>query len=221
MSHRRLKRQTLSILQSNDWPAALDALRHYPPRQVVNPLFGLLFHAEPLVRWRTVTAMGVVVSQLANRQMESARVIMRRLMWNLNDESGGIGWGSPESLGEIMAKHEGLAQEYGCILVSYADPAGNLLEHPILQRGVLWGWGRLGRVQPSLFQSRAHLLKPFLLSPDHHLRGLATWAAKPLQSVQLQGPLTALLHDAGQVVIYSNQELTLKSIGHLAQCAIA
>lgn len=25
--------------------------------------------------------------------MDSARIVMRRLMWSLNDESGGIGWG--------------------------------------------------------------------------------------------------------------------------------
>ncbi|MEA3417440.1 MAG: hypothetical protein U9R02_15080 [Thermodesulfobacteriota bacterium] len=53
--------------------------------------------------------MGVVVSNLADHDMESARVIMRRLIWNLNDESGGIGWGSPEAMGEIMARNNRLA----------------------------------------------------------------------------------------------------------------
>ncbi len=67
--------------------------------------------------------MGRVAADLADRDMESARVVVRRLMWNLNDESGGIGWGSPEAMGEIMACHEGLAEEYSCILISfYAYP---------------------------------------------------------------------------------------------------
>ena len=64
--------------------------------------------------------MGQVVSNLADTDMESARVIMRRLIWNLNDESGGIGWGSPEAMGDIMACHERLAGEYHRLLVSYA-----------------------------------------------------------------------------------------------------
>ena len=53
--------------------------------------------------------MGVVVAGLAEHDMESARVVMRRLMWNLNDESGGIGWSSPEAMGEIMDPFPGLA----------------------------------------------------------------------------------------------------------------
>jgi hypothetical protein len=46
--------------------------------------------------------MGEVMAHLADKDMESARVIMRRLMWSLNDESGGIGWGAPEAMGEIV-----------------------------------------------------------------------------------------------------------------------
>jgi hypothetical protein len=130
MTHRRLKKQALSILESDDWPAALDALCQFPPRRIVNTFFGLLYHMEPHVRWRVVSAMGQVVSRLADQNRESARIIMRRLMWNLNDESGGMGWGSPESMGEIMACNARLAREFGCILVSYADPAGNYIEHP-------------------------------------------------------------------------------------------
>ena len=55
--------------------------------------------------------MGAVVAHLAEKDMESARVVMRRLMCSLNDESGGIGWGAPEAMGEIIASHEGLASE--------------------------------------------------------------------------------------------------------------
>ena len=36
-------------------------------------------------------------------------------MWTLNDESGGIGWGSPEVMGEILAAHKGLAEIQGRI----------------------------------------------------------------------------------------------------------
>jgi len=36
-------------------------------------------------------------------------------MWSLNDESGGIGWGAPEAMGAIMARHTGLADEYANI----------------------------------------------------------------------------------------------------------
>jgi hypothetical protein len=166
MTHRQLKKEALRLLQSEDFKAALQVLGRFPARQIVNPLFGLLYNCEPRIRWRAVSAMGEVVSRLADRHIESARIIMRRFMWNLNDESGGIGWGSPEAMAEIMVRHEQLAREFGCILVSYADPEGNFLEHPTLQQGLLWAWGRLGRRRPEMMQPAAHLLVPYLASDD-------------------------------------------------------
>ncbi len=102
--------------------------------------------------------MGMVVSNLADHDIESARVVMRRLMWNLNDESGGIGWGSPEAMGEIMARHSRLAQEFASILVSYINPDKNYIEHEILQRGVLWGIGRLAYERPEFVKDSEHFL---------------------------------------------------------------
>ncbi|NIR18057.1 MAG: HEAT repeat domain-containing protein, partial [Desulfobacterales bacterium] len=78
------------------------------------------YNEDQDVRWSAVKAMGRVVAKMADEDMESARVIMRRLMWNLNDESGGIGWGSPEAMAEILTCHDGLAKEYAHILISYA-----------------------------------------------------------------------------------------------------
>lgn len=208
------------LLQSHDWPAALEALCAFPARKIVNPLFGLLYHDEPAIRWRAVSAMGAVVSRLADENLESARVIMRRFMWNLNDESGGIGWGSPESLGEIMARHQILAHEFGCILISYADPQGNYLEHPVLQQGVLWAWGRLGRQRPKLFKPRADLLISYLQSGDAKLQGLGAWAATPLKADVLAQPLMNLVPISDKVTIYIENEFRARTVGQLAQSAL-
>ena len=220
MTHRKLKKETLALLRSDDLEAALEALCAFPARQIVNPLFGLLYHGEPLIRWRAVTAMGAVVSQLAQREIESARIIMRRFMWNLNDESGGIGWGSPESMGEIMARHQRLADEFGCLLVSYADPEGNYLEHPVLQQGVLWGWGRLARKRPELFQPSAAFLIPYLQSPDPYLQGLAAWAAAPLTSAVLVDHLNSLSGNTDTISLYEDRRLKSPTVGQLAQAAL-
>ena len=139
MSGRQLKQQIRQLLQSEDGDNWLDEIRRLPLRlrQTVSPLFSFLCSIDERVKWRAVTTLGMVVSDLAASDMESARVVMRRFIWNLNDESGGIGWGCPESMAEIMAHDERLANEYGCILISYIQPACNYLEHEILQRGVL------------------------------------------------------------------------------------
>lgn len=220
MTHRQLKKEVLSLLQSDDLKPALEALCKYPPRQIVNPLFGLLYHDVPLIRWRAVSAMGAVVSSLARKEIESARIIMRRFMWNLNDESGGIGWGSPESLGDIMAQSDVLAGEFGRILISYADPKGNYLEHPTLQQGVLWAWGRLGRQQPEMLKPTAGLLMPYLASSDHHLQGLAAWAAAPLKAPELNGHLMVLLNRMEEINIYLDHMLKKRDIARLAENAL-
>jgi hypothetical protein len=58
---------------------------------VINTLFSFLYNSDPAIKWNAATAMGAAVARLAHEDTESARVIIRRLMWNLNDESGGIG----------------------------------------------------------------------------------------------------------------------------------
>ena len=208
------------MLRSEDLDSALETLCALPARQIVNPLFGLLYHGEPLIRWRAVSAMGAVVSQLAEKQIESARIIMRRFMWNLNDESGGIGWGSPESLADIMARGQRLADEFGCLLVSYADPGGNYLEHPVLQQGVLWGWGRLARKRPNIFQPSVALLIPYLASSDFCLQGLAAWAAAPLENTALVDHLSPLVEKTETLSLYEDHRLGTRTVGQLAQAAL-
>jgi hypothetical protein len=119
ISGREFKKKVLELVSSNDFEQDLVALCNLPARKVINPLFSFLLSTDSKIKWATVTAFGAVVSNLAEQDMESARVIMRRLMWQLNDESGGIGWGCPEAIGEIIACHEGLAREYARVPISY------------------------------------------------------------------------------------------------------
>jgi len=171
---RVFKQKILELLKSVNFEQALKELCRLPARRVVNPLFSFLYNRDEEIKWRAVTAMGSVVAKLAAQDLESARVVVRRLMWNLNDESGGIGWGSPEALGEILASSETLAEEYARILISYARPDGNYQEHELMQRGVLWGIARLARVRPELVKDAAPYIKLYLKSQDACIRGLAT-----------------------------------------------
>jgi len=175
-SGREFKRRVCVLLKSADFDRSLEEILQFPARRVINPLFSFLYNSDEQIRWRTITAMGAVVAKLADEDMESARVIMRRLMWNLNDESGGIGWGSPEAMGEILACNETLAKEYAHILISYIREEGNFQGHKLMQRSVLWGIGRLSQVRPELVKGSVPYLLPYLKSRDDSARGLAAWA---------------------------------------------
>jgi len=106
ISGRQLKKKMLQILRAEDFIKGLDEIRRLPPRKAVGPLFSYLCSLDELVKWRANTAMGIVISDLAASDLESARGLMRRFIWNLEDESGRIGWGRPRSFAEAMACKE-------------------------------------------------------------------------------------------------------------------
>jgi hypothetical protein len=221
MALRQLKKQVIGLLRSDDLDAALLTIAALPPRQVVNPLFGALYHGDPRIRWHAVTAMGLVVARLADKDLESARVVMRRLMWSLNDESGGVGWGSPEAMGEIMACHARLAQEYAAILISYLNPEGNFLEHEGLQAGALWALGRMARAHGRLAAPAAPFLDPFLSSLHDRVRGLAVFAAGPVATRAMRPRVRRLCADKALITLYWDRRFMKRTIGELAADALA
>lgn len=144
----------LAALGTDDWEARLGALSDVPPEKQIAAFFAALNDANPLVKWRAVAAFGRNTAAIAARDLEKARVVIRRCMWNLNDESGGIGWGVPEAMGESLALHRALADEFHPILLSYVmrgdDDANNYLEFPPLRRGAWWAVARLAGERPDL-----------------------------------------------------------------------
>lgn len=218
---RKLKKIIAELLRTADFAQGLDAICQLPPRQAVNPLFSFLCSPDDRVKWRAVTAMGRVISKLAASDLESARVVMRRFIWQLNDESGGIGWGCPESMAEAMAQNERLAEEYGCMLISYIQPEGNYLEHELLQRGAVWGIGRLAHSRLEYAKHAAPFLLPYMESADPILRGLAVWATTPIAGTETIPKLQQLAEDRSELCIYSHGRMLRYSVGRLARKALA
>ncbi len=216
-SIRNLKGTLSALFLKNSPEAALSTICRMPLRKVVNALFPFFYSREPLLFWQAVTAMGAVVSLLAAENMESARVVMRRLMWSLNEESGGIGWGSAEAMGEIMARNDRMADEYACILISYINPCGNFIDNPDLQKGILWAMGRLARERPGRAAGAGAFLSPFLTSSDPVARGLAARAACFLPCDATKPLLIHLTHDNEIIPLFVNGKLCEISIGSLAQ----
>ena len=155
---KKFKVEVLELLELNDFENNIQIIHKYDKRKLVNALFSFLCSTDKKIKKNAVTAMGEVVSKIAESDMEFARIIMRRLMLNLNDESGGIGWGAPEAMGEIMARSEKLAEEYHKILISYTLGGGNELDFEELQKDVIAGLKRLSRVRPNLVKEVEHLL---------------------------------------------------------------
>jgi hypothetical protein len=218
---RAIKRRFSRLLEADDFAAALAAIDAIPARRAVSPLFGLFCDRAAIVRHRAAAAAGRIAARLAEREIESARVVVRRFMWNLNEESGGIGWGCPEAMAETLALSPRLAEEYGRVFTSYLRPGGNYLEHPAIQQGVLWGFGRLARAYPGRMDGCAALLMPFLACEDAARRGTAAWAAGGIASAELVPALARLTGDAELFELYRDGRLERLTVGAAAAASLA
>ncbi|MDH3359475.1 MAG: HEAT repeat domain-containing protein [Desulfobulbaceae bacterium] len=223
MGERALKKKILALLHSASLAEINAELREYEPQQLLNSLFSGICRGEELLKWHAVVAMGPVVARLADQEMEAARVVMRRFMWSLNDESGGIGWGAPEAIAEVLVCHAGLAEEYGHVLVSFMREDGFFIEHEPLQRGLMWGLGRLAEVRPELLLAKNAVgyLLPYLDSRDTVVRGLAARALGLLGAEEALEPLKALQEDQGVVRYWQDEGIVESRVCELASNAAA
>ena len=216
-------------MQGPDLAAILASLRRYPAKGVVNALFSAICREDSRLRWFAVSGMGATVARLADEAMEEARIVMRRFLWSLNDESGGIGWGVPESMAEAMCLHAGLAEEYVHMLISYMreDGAelcqdGNYIEHPLLQRGLLWGVARLSDCRPRLLidKGAGADIPPYLHAADAATRGLAALAAGNLYLTATEAVLRGLVADTAPLTFYGDGIFQPTTVDALAQAAL-
>lgn len=230
MSGRAIKQEVLALLASADLDRIGREVRRYRERDLLNPLFSALSRPDEMTRWHAVSVFGQVVPRLADQEMEAARIVMRRFLWSLNDESGGIGWGAPEAMAEIMLHHHGLAGEYLHMLISYLRPDGplahqdgNYIELPALQRGVVWGIGRLaaGRAQELAARGVTADLLACLRSGDGGVRGLAVWALGGLQGGWVSERLLPLANDAASVRLYDQGRIRVVTVAELVREALA
>lgn len=202
MGSRQLKKEVLKLLLMPKLEPMLTRISQLPAKEAVNSLFSAICHHDELLRWHGISGMGMMVARLAEDNMEEGRIMMRRFLWSLNDESGGIGWGAPESMAESMHHHENLAEEYIHMLISYTRPDGpelaqdgNFLEHEVLQRGLLWGLNRLCIRRKALLIDKGVLDNiPFYLESDDMIVGaLAARLCGTLGIQSARGKILSLL----------------------------
>jgi len=220
---RALTRQVSTWLQGPTLEAALAAIASIPPDRALKPLFSCLCSCDRQVKWRAVSAMGRAVAALAGHEMEDARVVMRRFMWMLNDESGGIGWGVPEAMAECLACHRGLAGEYSHILVAFMREDGFYLELEALQQGLIWGVARLAAVAPDLLQAKnaVRYLLPYLTTADPTIQGLACLALGRLGDRQALPVLAPFADDGRSLSWYQDGDFVEMTVAELARQAIS
>jgi hypothetical protein len=141
MNQLETKKIIFHSLESNDLDAVVSHIREN--RKALSLLIRLAYDKETLVGWRAIKAMGRVAKALVKTHIEFLRTTVRKLLWSLSDESGGIGWAAPELLGEIVSSDpEGFADIVPLIAEVYD------IEEQTFRPGVVYALARIAEVSP-------------------------------------------------------------------------
>jgi len=157
-------------------------------KNLLRTLSSVLYDREPLVRWRAIEALGRASAIIAETDLEKVRRQIRRILWLMNDESGGVCWNGPEAIAEIIFNIPTLIYEYGPILISF------LSEEPF-EACTRKAIARVAAVSPEVFEeSKASLVKS-LGSAVPEIRGFAIKALYALDDTSAYDEIKALEND--------------------------
>lgn len=215
-----LLKQVKTYLEKEDYDGLADLARGQEGK-IASALIGFLTDGQEVVKWRAVKALGLVAESLFRRDPDRVRTLIRQLIWNLNDESGNIGWGMPEAFGEILARIPSLKQEYLRLLTAYLGEEKGLLDHPQLQKGVVWAIGRNRALDPGSKDKVLSFFKAALRAKDPSLKGTAVWALGELGVEEALDDLKSLQREEEMITLFDGEYFRELPLGGLAQEAVA
>jgi hypothetical protein len=137
----RVKNIIHHALESNDLSSIVSLAKEN--RKVMSQLVRMAYDKETLAGWRAIKAVGLVSKELVRTDYEFLRETVRKLLWSLSDESGGIGWSAPELLGEIVSAD---AKRFGDIIPLIAQVYE--VEEEVFRPGVVYALARIAETAP-------------------------------------------------------------------------
>ena len=210
MNQRAIKQTVLHALEQNDLETIVVLARHN--RRVLSALIRLAYDKETLVGWRAIKAIGAAAKELVNDDEEFLRVTMRKLLWSLSDESGGIGWSAPEILGEIVSADPNRFREFIPLIAEVFD-----VEERVFRPGIVYALGRIAETTPervagfqkivlmSLTDSESLLKVYALILVDRlldHASSKSLWTEEYKKRISMI--VNNLINDEGVAWIYLN-----------------
>ncbi len=181
-------------------------------KNIMRTLSSLMYDHQPLIRWRAVEALGIISKIVAKTDLEKVRRQIRRILWLMNDESGGLCWNGPEAIGEIIYNNPVLIYEYGSVLISF------LSEEPF-ETGTRRAISRVADMNPEIFSKPATLLAESLNDPDPEIRAFSIAALIALEDRSACDSVKTLKDDPSPVENYdfSKGELEKTTVGEFAR----
>jgi hypothetical protein len=182
-------------------------------KNILRVLISMTYDKKSVISWRAIEAIGVITREISSTEPELVRNLVGRLLWMIRDESGGIGWSSPEILGEIVRNNPDDCSDVAQVITSFH-------EEEMLCAGVLRAMGRIGEVRKELVLSGIPLLLSYLDSPDPDICGTAAWSLGKIGDKDSKGKLGGLVDDSRVLYIYEDRKLIGRTVGEVASAAL-
>jgi HEAT repeat protein len=205
------KKEVLILLEHKKYEEILKVSSSV--HKIINILISLSYDKKQYISWRAIEAIGLISKEIAESDTETVRNIVGRLLWMIRDESGGIGWSVPETLGEIVRNNPHLCADIAPIIVSFH-------EEIMLTPGVLWAVGRIGKINDETVGYAIPIILPYLQSADHTLRGFAAFALGRVGAIGAVPKLEQMKSDSNAVTFYEDGTLHQKTVGAFAEEAL-
>jgi len=141
MSPLEAKQIVRQALESNDLDAIVSLVRQQ--KRTLSLLIRIAYDKDTLAGWRAIKAVGFAAKALLQKDQEYLRMTIRKLLWSLTDESGGIGWAAPEILGEIVSADPG---QFSDIIPLIAEVYS--VEEDVFRPGVVYALSRIAETAP-------------------------------------------------------------------------
>ncbi len=175
------------------------------PGRIVRALLSLSYDKTDEIAWRAMEAIGRLVHIVSRERPDFGREVLRRLLWSIRDEAGGIGWSSPEIIGEIVKNDPSKYSDIPRILWSFMD-------EEFLRKGIIWAMGRIGEVAPELVEFTLPFLRLIAKNDrSDEIKFYARWAickiaGESATETSSEGELRAIIYDRGELREFSLSE---------------
>ena len=208
-----VKQQVDALLMRKDYDRVLDLCQ--ADKHAWKALRTSLYATDEHLYWPAIEAIARLMQRWWQAgHKEPVQEYIRGLFWSLNDESGGIGWNSPQTIAEIIVMIPELLEPYGGMIIHYT------MEESLLVQSGLWAIGRLGkRLEPAVKSFEDIVLATFERD-DPQTLGLAAWAMGEVGYAPALPLLESLEDREERVPIYINGDFDQQTIGEWSRDAI-
>lgn len=182
-------------------------------RSVIRWLISLAYDKDDVISWRAMEALGLIVPKFTGDRIGIIRDTIRRLLWSMSDESGGIGWSAAEMLGEIIRNNPDEFKDIIPLVWSFR-------EEEMFRPGAVWAMGRIAAFRPDLVMFISKELHVLLHDGNPAVRGYAAWVEGLLGDADGLEEVKKLSGDMSRINFYSEGDLLKKTVEEIAAQAV-